>query len=58
MSPYSAAHIYTNMQEKPENNGIIWNNGTLRAGSKQMPVVMGNREFIWSGLNNYAYRGM
>jgi len=25
-----------NMQEKPENNGRIWNNGTFIAGSKQM----------------------
>jgi len=36
------------MQENPENNERVWNNGTFRADSKQMWMV--NREFIWSGL--------
>jgi len=40
------------MQEKPENNRRIRNNGTIRAGNNQIWVMDGKtgKKFIWSGV--------
>ena len=47
------------MQEQPENNGRIRNNGTFRAGSNQMRAVDGKQRIYleWPNLPTYNNHG-
>ena len=38
------------MQEKPKNNGRIWNNGIFRADSNQMRAVVGKQRIYLEWL--------